>query len=149
MRIEPEQVEAVWATLRGWRCLNTTGDDERTLADLKDEFDVELPDPQQNSPGGARSSDPSTSHKAALDALPRTGSQRFRALQAIAAASPAGYTYEEVQQATGIEGVWKRLSELKQGGWIRVIGQRKIQSTGSDGDIYALTEKGWRQFVHV
>jgi hypothetical protein len=149
MRIEQDQVDAVWQMLRDWGCLTEEGADYRTLHDLRDEFDVELEDPSKNGPGGFRHSDPNTSRKAAFDVLPRTGSQRLRALQAVAVASPGGYTYEEVEQATGISGVWKRLSELKQGGWIRVIGQRKIESTGSEGDIYALTEKGWRQYVGV
>lgn len=89
----------------------------------------------------ARADDPSTSQRAALDALPRVGSQRRAAYEAIRAAGDRGMTYDEVEEATGISGVWKRISELKQGGWVTVAGERLIPATGSHGDVYVATSK--------
>lgn len=94
------------------------------------------PKPDENRPGGARSTDPSTSRRAALDAEPRTGSQRRAALDAIRSSGQRGMTYYEVEVATGVDGIWKRLSELKQGGWIEVAGQRLVEATGSEADVY-------------
>lgn len=97
--------------------------------------------PDRNAVGGARGGDPDTSKKAAFDIYPRSGSYRHRALLAVARAGARGATYDEVADATGIEGVWKRLSELKQGGWLTTSGHRKVGSTGSDADVYVLTPK--------
>jgi hypothetical protein len=105
------------------------------------EFIIEAA-PDRAAPGGSRRTDPSTSQKAAFDAAPRTGTQRAVALRAIASAGGQGMTYWDVERATGITGVWKRLSELKQGGWIKVIDTRAIPATGSDGEVYAVTDKG-------
>lgn len=139
MRIEPEQVKAVCQKIRDWGY-----DIEQIQEDLVAEFDVheqKLDDPRQNRMPGFRRSDPGTSKKGAFDAYPRSGSQRWKALMAVRSTYPRGATYEEVVKATGINGVWKRLSELKQGGWITARGQRRV-STGSEADIYYLTVKG-------
>lgn len=84
----------------------------------------------------ARSKDPSTSKLAALRQEPRSGSQRRRALEAFKEAYPGGLTAGEVETRTGIKGVWKRISELKQGGHIAVIGQRPNPDTGQEAEIY-------------
>lgn len=142
MRVEPEHVEAVWQKLYDWGCLTDVGRMALTLEDLKQEFDIVLPDPQKNELPGFRKGDPDTSRRGALDAFPRTGTQRAAALMAIA--HSRGLTYYEVQQATGISGIWKRISELKEGGWIEVIGQRFIPETGSEADVYRITDAALR-----
>jgi hypothetical protein len=104
-------------------------------------------DPRDLTPLGARATDPSTSHKAAILAAPRAGSQRYKALLCLYFHEHRynGLTYYGIQKLTGIEGVWKRLSELKDGGWIEVVGQRRIANSRTEGDVYRLTTKG-REF---
>jgi hypothetical protein len=102
-------------------------------------------DPSRNHLPGFRSTDPDTSRQGAFDAYPRTGTQRSRALDVVWDNHLiGGATYEDVERKTGIRGVWKRLSELKQGGWVRTQGTRKV-STGSQADVYYPTMKAWRR----
>lgn len=96
--------------------------------------------PDANHIGGFREGDPDTSRKGALDAYPRSGSQRWRALLTIHAA-PDGLNYAEVESRTGIKGIWKRISELKDGGWVVARGERFIPESQSMGDVYYTTEK--------
>jgi hypothetical protein len=142
MRIEPEQVKALVAKLDDWG-VSVSGTMEQ---DLVDEFDVKRERPDENKRGGFRRTDPKTSKKAAFEATPRTGSQRRAALEAILARQPHGSTYEDVVRDTGNKGAWKRISELKQGGWIHPMGVRKV-STGSLADVYYPTYKArnWSQ----
>lgn len=53
-----------------------------------------------------------------------------------------GVTYEDVVNLTKNKGAWKRLSELKQGGWIVAVGTREV-STGSQASIYFPTLKAY------
>jgi hypothetical protein len=106
-----------------------------------------MSEPGRNELPGFRSSDPDTSRQGAFDAYPRSGTHRLRALDVVwRRRAFGGATYEDVETATSIKGVWKRLSELKQGGWVRVEGTRKV-STGSQADIYYPTLKShiWRR----
>lgn len=96
---------------------------------------------------GFRSDDPETSRKAALDHYPRAKTQRHQALLAVAR-SEGGATYADVERITGINGIWKRLSELEQGGWIFPAGTRLIEETGSEGQVYIVTDKGARYVEH-
>lgn len=98
----------------------------------------------ENSVGGARSSDPSTSKDAAVDVFPRSGSQRRRIFEAIAAAGADGLTSEEVSEITGIpfaRSSGPRISELKRGGWIETHGTRE-GSMGAEQEVLVLTAKG-------
>lgn len=108
---------------------------------------IKLERPDQDSLGGFRKGDPGTSAKGAVDAYPRSGSQRWKALLGVASRGSEGATYEVVAMITGVQGIWKRLSELKDGGWIEVIGQEEV-STGSDADKYRITERG-RRFIEI
>lgn len=104
--------------------------------------------PARNRRGGSRNSDPDTSKRGGVDVYPRSGSQRWMALMAIAVAGDRGATYGDVEDATKIRGVWKRISELKQGGWIETSGTRVIEETGSEGDVYILTDRAKRYLSH-
>ena len=84
----------------------------------------------------ARSTDPATSHLAALKHQPRAGSQRARILDAIADAGSRGMTAAEAGRATGINGAWKRVSELAQGGHITEAGIRVDPESGANGTVY-------------
>lgn len=106
-----------------------------------------LKEHDEDAPGGARRSDPDTSQRAKLDAMPRTGTHRHRALLAIVQAGSRGMTYAEVEDAIGVTGIWKRLTELREGGWVLIDGERRVQRTGSDAQVYKATEKGRREVV--
>jgi hypothetical protein len=138
MRIEKKQIEAVVKTLRKWG--HEISDDD--WMNLEAEFDTIIKDrPDTNALPGYRGSDPSTSRRGAFDAYPRSGSKRAKVLAAIIRSGDHGATYDDVLQMTNIEGCWKRISELKQGGWVDVVGQRKVSWTGSDADVYRATTK--------
>lgn len=84
----------------------------------------------------ARSSDPSTSKQAALAIEPKVGTGRAIALNAITSAGLHGLTAREVVYVTGRDGIWKRISELKQGGHVVVVGQRTDEDSGLKADVY-------------
>lgn len=117
--------------------------------------------------GAARRRDRSTSTQAALDVAPRTGSQRRRALEVIAAMGINGATADEVIRAleqTGqriaVNGVARRVTDLLQAGAIEpapfihddgtpgVIARRT--RNGSHATVYVITAKGtaWLQEAH-
>lgn len=106
--------------------------------------EVEDGDPSENGIGGFRGGDPDTSRKGAIDVYPRSGSHRHAALLSIARSGAKGRTYAEVEEDTGIKGIWKRISELKEGGWVVPFGERLVRETGSRADIYHLTKRGQR-----
>lgn len=98
----------------------------------------------ENSTGGARRSDPDTSKDAALEVFPRSGSQRRKIFDAIAAAGENGLTSEEVSESTGIafaRSSGPRISELKRGGWIEPNGTRP-GTLKAEQEVLVLTEKG-------
>lgn len=122
---------------------------DASIEELQDDgYEISLVKPEDDQPVGVRSDDPDTSKQAALEAYPRSGKQRHKALLAIARARDRGLTYEQVEEATGINSVWKRLSELKDGGWITIDGTRKIQKTGSNGFVYKITERA-RKHIEI
>lgn len=90
---------------------------------------------------GARTSDPDTSKLAALQHEPRKGTQRARVLAEIRVCK-GGLTARQVTQLTGIEGAWKRVSELKQGGHVVIVGQRL--DLGNMADVYAVPRPSYK-----
>lgn len=89
-----------------------------------------------------RTSDPSTSRKAALEALPRQGGQRHRILAAIVQTGVRGLTYDDVSERLKLRGVSvsTRISELAQGGWIEEHGHRRT-SAGAMATVWVATAK--------
>lgn len=88
---------------------------------------------------GARTTDPSTSKLAALRQMPRSGSQRAVILNAIRQAGHRGMTQHEVALACPqIGGVWKRISELKQGGHVIECGSRRDPLTQTENTVYVV-----------
>jgi hypothetical protein len=81
-----------------------------------------IPDPGH---GGSRATDPSTSDKAYLKVKPKLGTARDRVLRAIEGRAGYGATAKELTTLTGINGAWKRVSELKQGGHIFELGTER------------------------
>jgi hypothetical protein len=93
-------------------------------------------------PVRARNTDPGTSHKAAFDAFPAAKTNRGRILRSLARAGERGMTQDEVTLETGISGAWKRLSELHQGGWVVTLETRAGKLSGSDQNVYTITDRG-------
>lgn len=96
-------------------------------------------DPATSAPK-ARRTDPSTSKKAAKRAHPRAGTHKHRIL-GLMAEHPNGLTAEEIGLLTGINGVWKRCSELHDDSYLYTHGERKTLS-GDDARIYFISAKG-------
>lgn len=120
-------------------------DSDKALVDYQEESKKSVVDLlEEDAIGGFRGSDPDTSRKGALDVYPRSASYRHQALIAIAKSGDRGMTYEEVEEKTGINSVWKRLSELRDGGWIYEAGERVVKSTGSQATIWKMTQKAER-----
>ncbi len=69
------------------------------------------------------------------------GSQRHRILAAISTAGLKGMTAEEVRDTTGIDGAWKRLSEMRQNGCLYPHGERPTRAS-VPSTVYVLTSLG-------
>lgn len=133
--------------LIGWQVHQRTKTDTR---ERSDEWPYEYESPADGDAPGARETDPATSHKASFNAAPRAGSQREQSLICIIRyfnqSMGDGLTYKEVEVRTGIQGCWKRLSELEQGGWIYPSGTRLVSETGSEARVYYPTDKAHAYF---
>lgn len=105
--------------------------------------------PDTDSAGAARSDGGRTMKAAALAAEPRTGGQRRRVLDAIAAVArdprAVGLTDVEVQRATGLSpnSERPRRVELVAGGWIEDSGETR-EHHGREHVVWVLTEKAAR-----
>ena len=89
---------------------------------------------QRNQLGGFRSTDPSTSRRAAIDNYPRSGSQRQRVLEAVSVQAASGMTASELERMLSLpyQSVSTRLSELVRGGWLET-------RTDDDGELVTRT----------
>lgn len=123
----------------GEQFLISNGKDQRTKRELSSH--------DEDAQGGTRNTDPETSRKAALQNMPRSGSQRHRALVAIVAAGSHGLTGHEVSEATGIEyrSVTPRLRELKDGDWIVDADFTRATNLNAQAQVLLATEKGRRE----
>jgi hypothetical protein len=101
--------------------------------------------------GASHRDDPSTSRDAARANFPRSGSQRHRVLQAVADAGQRGLTAEEAAHATGMRSgvsgnsAAKRLSELKQAGYVESVGLTRKTANGCEAQVFAATAKALRE----
>jgi hypothetical protein len=93
--------------------------------------------PRKGAPGLVRNDHPETSRAAAYAVTPRTGTQRRRVLDAIAA-KPS--TDEEIQSALHMNPNTQRPRrvELVRGGWVGDSGERRPSSTGQDSIVWGL-----------
>lgn len=86
--------------------------------------------------------DPLTSREAARKNYPRSGSQRRRVFDAVVAAGERGATAAELAIATGMKGAAsgssaaKRLSELKQDGWVAATDRTRPTEQGGEAIVY-------------
>ena len=88
----------------------------------------------------ARDSDPVSSHEGADKVASKAKTQRGVLLE-VYRAYPQGLTDEEACRIAGIEGGWKRCSELRTLGLIAVSGKREA-SSGVAVRVCAMTETG-------
>lgn len=96
----------------------------------------------------ARTSDPYTSHRGAVDVAGRAPSQKERLL-AVYAQHPDGLTADEAGELAGLlrTGYWKRCSDLASEGLIRPLmrdGQPVLRKghAGSDQQVRIITDLG-------
>lgn len=100
--------------------------------------------PQMTGPPVARRDDPATSHKAGAEVQVRSGSHRERLLKVYAA---AGVPLTDAAAARLAEMPdrscwWKRCSELREGGYIEVVGQMLDPETGALASTCLVTAYG-------
>jgi hypothetical protein len=96
--------------------------------------------------GGARRTDPRTSHRASASVRIRAGTQKAALLEAYAA-HPDGLTDEQAGKASGLADrphccYWKRCSELRESGLIAVTDQVRTGSAGEKQRVCVITEAG-------
>lgn len=85
-----------------------------------------------------------TSRQAAVDNFPRSGTQRARVLEFIAAAGPRGCTRDEVTAGLGLpdSSTDPRVWELLRGGFVEPTGETRETRAGSHADVLRATAKG-------
>lgn len=96
----------------------------------------------------ARFSDPPTSHMADEQLRRREGgateirrgTHRHRALECFERLGPL--IAEDVKLQTGVDGIWKRVSDLKNMNLIAPTGHTRLSREGREADIYEITESG-------
>ena len=82
-----------------------------------------------------RATDPDTSR----NAVPRRGSQ---AMQILALYANRDLTDEKAVELSGLNGGWKRCSDLRSLGFIADTGERRTLSSGKQGMVCAITPAG-------
>ena len=135
--LHQRRVEAVAKHLEGWVL------DPETLA-ATIVTDLDALDRPGLAPWPARSTDPATSHRGAVDVVPRANSQRRRLLAVYWRTHEPLLDIEAASMASlGRRSCyWKRVSELVDGGFLHVVGERLDPGTGSMARECAITQKG-------
>lgn len=107
-------------------------------------FGSSLSDPDANTAGQVHTGAGETEVAAARFVMPRTGTQRRKVLEAIAAADEDGLTDHQVAETTGIYlySAAPRRTELVRGGWVRDSGRRRSTPHGSEAVVWILTDEG-------
>lgn len=100
--------------------------------------------PEKSEPVRARTTDPSTSHRAAADVAPRAGTHYDAIMRALAEVFPKGLDSHQIDQATGREESHKRIPELVADGRIYRMAEH-VGKKASAMNVYALTAKGCLQ----
>lgn len=117
-----------------------------------------LSHPSRNQLTRVRRDDPDTSHHAKLDAYPRSGSRKARALEAfwrqwcngdrLASHVMAGKGLTDYELSMILDCLRGSASKvrglLEEGGWVRDSGHRRPTDTGSLAVVWTLTDQGVR-----
>jgi hypothetical protein len=114
---------------------------EGQVEDLEKRLSAAVKGAGDNAPPAARVTDPATSHSPAAMAYPKSGQNRWKCLMEIAIAGERGLIQDEVIKRSGVNGAWKRISELVAGGWVAPHGTRKGKS-GTEQRVYVVTPQG-------
>lgn len=138
---------AAWAadsgrTGQGWDSLaRLVVDVRRNLPDLSD--------PGANSEGQHHRIPIDTERAAAMAVMPRSGTQRLRVLEAIAASD--GLTDAELAVVTGLYlySAAPRRCELAAGGWVCDSGRRRTTEHGNAASVWTLTREGAERLASV
>lgn len=111
--------------------------DRRRNKPTMPELELSNPDNKQLGPFAK---DSETSRRAAIDAYPRQGSQRWKILKALVISPLTRY---EIMQQTGLleNSVRPRVVELIEGGWIEETDQTRPTGSKSKAVVLALTAK--------
>jgi hypothetical protein len=140
----PDEITALVGTLRDWGYPVSNSD----LADLIAEYDTnDYKEIEENSQGPF-SRDSLTSKQAALENIPRSGTQRRRVFEAIA--TRTGTTRDEIAAALNLpdSSTDARVWELKKGGFVMDSDMTKRTRNQGVAAILTLTPKGvtaWRK----
>lgn len=88
-----------------------------------------------------------TERAAALAVYPKTGTLRWKALQAFATAGPRGLTDVELSEKVGsyLYSIAPRRVELRDGGWVEDSGARRDTPHKVGATVWRITEKGKRE----
>lgn len=98
--------------------------------------------------GGARTSDPDTSKQAARSVVASAANLRGAILRMMVK-SDRPMTPAEIEAAVGKCGLWRRVTELRQGLYIELTGERRVSdTTGASQRVYVVTELG-REWVEA
>jgi hypothetical protein len=129
------------------RAITQVLDSERIWAHVRPVNIVRIERQLPGSPG-ARSTDPSTSRKAALENAPRAKTQRAFILNHLCFLASGVVdrrgnprTSAQIGRYCNLRGAWKRVSDLHEGGWIEVVGEETDPDTRMKVQLYAPTEK--------
>jgi len=100
----------------------------------------------------ARTTDPSTSHRAAESLKP--GSQQYQLLHAYAKHPLLGMTDEEAGKETGLDQLprccyWKRCSELRAAGYIQTADAERPSTAGKMQLVSYITAQGMKALQQV
>lgn len=115
---------------------------------LLDELPPALSDPEAPAPGRLHRGAGETERAAALAAMPKTGTQRRRVLEAFVFA-PSGLTDHELAGRTGLYlySAAPRRTELVHGGWLRDSGRRRPTPSGTPAVVWVLTDDALRRLA--
>lgn len=124
-------------------------------AQIREEAAEKLPEPDQLTIGEFHHPDsgaPETERYAAIAQYPKSGTDRRRVLDFIAARGDEGATDEEIALGLNMRHYTAapRRTELRDGGWVGDSGKRRPTTTGSPAAVWVLSERGreeWRADV--
>lgn len=148
--LEREHVLAEEAARRAKQLAAEDGDHAEDIPDPPAQ--MTLSDPDAVAPGQWHRPDagaPDTEREAAIGQYPKSGTDRRRVLDQLAACGDDGATDEELSVALSMRlyTAAPRRNELVDGGWVEDTGRRRPTTTGSLATVWALTPLGrasWR-----
>lgn len=114
-----------------------------------------LLDPSTPTIGASRASDPPTSKKAGEAHVVTKGSHRYAVLEAFARfqdVDPPGLTAEQAADEAGLDprsSPWKRVSELRQWGWLEPTGELRTTLSGAEATVLALSFDGVKNWTEA